>query len=302
MVDETNIGIRWVCDMNEEFIFDDNNPYMRKQYESAENYKVDEIGNGNICYIFFSSNGLVAPATKKEFIETIVYKDRYEWKHVAHSKDILAKAGKIIYIRDISRQFYVLGINKRVNSIDKLCRLLAELTEGMRVVTCGTSSGGYMAVIAGIYLKAECIFSFGGQWSLSEKDRRLFLLEKHKNDKEKSKYYDITHLLDNNQSPIMYFYSALNPGDARQAEILLSSGRGDQVYCFPMRSGLHGYLLFNSCYKKLLTCKMEKLIHLSYKFKKTGKLISLRWICMFILRWDEAVCEIMKDMLGKQKV
>lgn len=288
--------------MKDDFSLDDSNPYIRKQYECAENYKIDEIGNGNICYIFFSSNGLVAPFTEEGFIETIVHKDRFEWKHVANSKEILANAGKIIFVRDIYQQFYVRGINKKINSIDKLCRFLAELTEGMQVVTCGTSSGGYMAVITGIYLKAECIFSFGGQWSLSEKDRSLYFLEKYKNDEERNKYYDITYLLDNNKSPIIYFYSALHSGDVKQTEILLSSEKGKQVYCFPMRSDLHGYLLFNSCYKKLLTCKVERLIYLSNKFKKKGKMISLRWICIYLFRWDEAVCEIFKDLIGKQKV
>lgn len=284
------------------FSLNEDNLNIEKQYKYAENYRIDKIGNGNVCYIFFSSNGLVAPVTENAFLETIVHKDRYEWKHVAHSKEISSKAGKIIYVRDIYQQFYVCGINKKVNSIDKLCKFLEELVEGMRIITCGTSSGGYMAVIAGIYLKAECVFSFGGQWSLSEKDRSLYFLDKHKNDEERNKYYDITRLLDNNQSPIMYFYSALNLGDVRQTEILLSSGKNDRVYCFPMRSDLHGYLLFNSCYKRLLTCKMDKLICLSEKIKKKGRLISLRWMCIFILRWDEAIREIIKDMIGKQKV
>lgn len=288
--------------MDIEGTFDYGNSYIKKQYEQNENYKIDKIGNGNICYIFFSSNGLVAPFTEQGFIETIVQKDRYEWKHVANSKEILAKAGKIIYVRDVYQQFYVWGINRKINSIDKICSLLEELKEGMRVVTCGTSGGGYMAVIAGIYLGAERIFSFGGQWALGDQERSLYFLEKYKEDKERNKYSDITGLLNNNKIPIMYFYSALNPGDVKQAEILLACENRKQVWCFPMKSDIHGYLLFNSCYKSLLTCEMTSLICLCDKFMKKKKMISLRWVCLFLLRFPEAIWEVLKDIIGKQKL
>lgn len=100
----------------------------------------------------------------------------------------------------------------------------------------------------------------------------------------------------------MYFYSALNSGDVKQAEILLVCENRKQVWCFPMKSDIHGYLLFNSCYKSLLTCEMTNLICLCDKFMKKKKMISLRWVCLFLLRFPEAIWEVLKDIIGKQKL
>lgn len=98
---------------------------------------------------FFSGNGLYYPNTISSFCKTVVEQNRYEWWNVGHSEEIVKQAGKIIYVRDVYKQFYVKGINVEINCIDKLCELLKELTMGMRVVTCGNSAGGYIAVIVG---------------------------------------------------------------------------------------------------------------------------------------------------------
>lgn len=288
--------------MKNEFVLDDTNALIQGQYEQNKNYRMENIGNGDKCFIFFSSNGLWVPTEQSVFEEQIIRKDRYEWGKVGHTKEILSQAGKIIYVRDIYKQFYVCGINAKVNNIDELCELLKELTRGMKVITCGISSGGYMAVITGIYLQAERIYNFGGQWSLSDIDRNMYFTILHAKEQKYNKYYNIISLLKENKIPILYFYSAFNEWDIQQIEILLSYKERKNVYCFAMKSDLHGYCLFKSCYKKLLTCDLAKVYKINQKYKDGQEIISLRKMCFHLLGFGEACFEIMKDMAGRQEI
>lgn len=216
------------------FMLDANNVLLKKQYENGRNYYICDNGTSGVCYIFCSSNGIYYPNTESEFEKTIMEEDRYEWWGVSHSDEILESAGKMIYVRDVYKQYYVKGINGSVDSIEKLCEFLKEHTKDMRIITCGTSSGGYLATIIGIYLKAVCVFNFGGQWSLYEELRvakennelgsSYSFLEQYCNNNIYNQYYDITNLVKNNEVPIMYFYSALEEGDKTQVRILKNSG------------------------------------------------------------------------------
>ncbi len=160
---------------------------------------------GQQCYIFFSSNGLCDDSTVEKIKDTLLEKNRYEWKNLANSFRYHKELGKIIYVRDIYKAFYIYGINHKLNSIDKLIDKLKELTEGYEVTTVGISSGGYMAVISAIALGAKRAFSFSGQFDiighLQESD-----LTYCKGIEEKKKYIDIVDLVKNNPStPIYYF-------------------------------------------------------------------------------------------------
>lgn len=279
-----------------DFKLNDENLILKKYYEEYDNYKVLEVGNGDICYIFFSSNGLYFPNELECFEETIGKKDRYEWWGVGHSDEIMQNAGRIIYVRDIYKQYYVKGINKNVNTIDLLCEKLKELSEGKRVITCGTSSGGYLAVIAGIYLQAECVFDFGGQWSLEDRIDRNYFLEKYEKDVIYSRYYNITGWAKCDKTAIFYFYSALNEEDIDQIGFLKDR---EKIYIFAMKSEEHGWLLFNNCYKALLTKSVHEIIKLCEKYK--GKMISQRRICFDLLSTKKALIEVKNDIVRNHK-
>lgn len=279
-----------------DFKLDDENLILKKYYDENDNYKVIEVGNSDLCYIFFSSNGLYFPNELECFEDTIGKKDRYEWWGVGHTDEIWQNAGRIIYVRDIYKQFYVQGINKDIHSIDALCEKLKVLSEGMRVITCGTSSGGYMAVIAGVYLQAECVFDFGGQWSLIDDLDTYYFLKKYETESLYSKYYDIAKLIKDNKTPIFYFYSALNEGDKRQVESLISR---DNVFIFAMKSKIHGWLLFNSCYKNLLIKSVTEIKRIYGKYQ--GKLISQKKICFDLLKVNEALIEVRDDIIRNHK-
>jgi hypothetical protein len=78
----------------------------------------------------------------------------------------MKNAGKLIFVRDIFKSWYVCGISDRYSSIDDMIDFLKEETKGYKVITVGNSAGGYMAVLAGVLLGAERVFNFSGQYSL----------------------------------------------------------------------------------------------------------------------------------------
>lgn len=123
-------------------IRDSHNEVVLQVYQ-GDNYQCIETGiKSDLCYIFFSSHGLYYPNTRDVFEEQMLKKDRYEWKWVANHSPVIRSAGKIIYVRDIYKEWYSRGINSRINTIDKVLDLLREVTDGWRVVTAGSSGGG----------------------------------------------------------------------------------------------------------------------------------------------------------------
>lgn len=290
------------------FCVDASNKVLKKQYEE-DNFVVEAGGgkNGN-CIIFFSGNGLYSPTEKESFEQTIFQKDRYEWWRIGHSEEVVKWADKVIYVRDIYIQYYVNGINRRIDNVEKLCKLMQELTKGYEVVTCGNSSGGYIATIVGAYLNADRVFSFGGQvtlrYLLQHKgepnfDDSYYFVKLYEQDVVRSKYYDIVPIIQNSSVPIIYFYSALCEEDIEQVKYLKSYENIDNVMIFAMKSEYHGFLMLNSCYRKVLTFSGEQLTTLQKKYE--NKLISLRKWCLDILDRKEAVSEIKKDIVRCHK-
>lgn len=161
--------------------------------------------NGKKCYIFFSSNGLYPDSTAEELRQTLVDNGRYEWKSMANAFKYHKNLGKIIYVRDIYKAFYIYGINKQLNSIDKVVEKLRKLTEGYQVTTVGISSGGYMAVVCASALKAERAFCFSGQFNLKNHLKELEL-EYCNASEERRKYINVLNFIkQNHEIPTYYF-------------------------------------------------------------------------------------------------
>lgn len=196
-------------------LWDSPNPLVEGIY-SADNYEVIDYDNGKICYIFFSSNGLFFPDTISQFKETIIDKNRYEWKRMATGKEIISKSGRHIFVRDIYKQWYTKGISNTVNSIDKMIPLLKTLTEGYEVITVGSSAGGYIAALVAAKLSAKCCFDFSGQISLWEVSKTNPFVKEGINYEEVKKYYDITKMIGESECIYYYFYPQYNERDVRQ--------------------------------------------------------------------------------------
>ena len=122
--------------MTEKFdIWDSENEVILKAY-AGDNYQCIDTGvKSDICYIFFSSNGLYFPNTREVFEEQIFLKDRYEWKWVVKNSKIPQIAGRIIYVRDIYKSWYSKGISCNINTTEKTLDLLRTLTDGYQIIT-----------------------------------------------------------------------------------------------------------------------------------------------------------------------
>lgn len=187
-------------------IWNSQDEIILKAYEK-DNYQCVDTGiESNICYIFFSSNGLYYPDTREVFEEQILNKDRYEWKWVVRNSQIPNKAGRIIYVRDIYKQWYSRGINKRANTIEKTLKLLNQVTKGYQIITIGSSAGGYMAALAAIKLNAIFCINFSGQYLIS---REL-----------NNPYFTLTDMLREYKGKIFYFVPAYCENDKVQYKLV----------------------------------------------------------------------------------
>ena len=91
-----------------------------------------------------------------------------EWKNLIYGEKIQIRlySSNGIYYPNIYKQWYVRGINEKINTIDKLIDLLRDLTNGFEVMTVGISAGGYIAALAAAKLNTKKCYDFSGQVSL----------------------------------------------------------------------------------------------------------------------------------------
>lgn len=173
----------------------------------GDNYQcIDTGAESDICYIFFSSNGLYFPDEKEVFEREVIQKDRYEWKWVVNHSGIPEKAGRVIYVRDVFKDWYSMGISRAVNTIDKTLDLLKGLTEGYRIVTIGSSAGGYMAVLAAVRLQAAWCINFSGQYKVNTAVQR--------------EYQDLSQILKDYDGTVFYFVPVRSQQDLEQYEFV----------------------------------------------------------------------------------
>lgn len=240
-----------------EFVLDIDNELIRAVYDACDNYEeVKFASESKRCLIFCSANSLYFPEVYSKF-RWMVEGNHYEGKNICQSNKIRSYYGKVIFIRDIYKAWYVVGINKRINSIDALCELCRNLTEGWEVTTAGGSAGGYIATIIGIRLNAARVYNFAGQSSLFLGDcLKHPMLRRFMDCDEKRKYYDIVDITCC-QTQILYFYSAKCQEDIEQVKHLQSK-RKENITYFPMRSDTHGESLAGGCMIYLLCMETER--------------------------------------------
>lgn len=228
---------------------------------TKNNYKVLYTrANTNKCCVFFTSNDLFFPNTVEEMEKRIIKEDRYEWENISRNKLILRTYKKIIFLRDVYKQWYITGINSSIDTIDKVCDMLRKETTGYSVTTCGSSSGGYMAVLVGCLLNAELIFSNSGQFDITEDS---IFAKKYIDDAQRNKYFNIKWLVKNNTNNIFYFFPVYSESDVRQYNFI--EGIDVNVICF--NSFQHGVTMSPMCWIKLLTYENKDLILLCKKYK-----------------------------------
>lgn len=171
------------------------------------------------CVIFFTSHSFYPNNTENEIEDYLVVKDRYEWVSISQNAVLRNYAKKFIFVRDVYKQWYAKGINENINSVQKLAEFLLCETKGLNVTTCGSSAGGYAAVLFGHLIGAEKSLNFCGQFSpeLTSDDVQMFL-ESYQDVTENNSYRDISTLLKSSKTPVFYYYSAKSKMDIIQHE------------------------------------------------------------------------------------
>lgn len=236
------------------------------------NYRIvdnPEADNKN-CLIFFSGNGIYFPNTEEVFDEVIVKNNRYEWENIAKSSLINKNCARIIFVRDVFKQWYVEGISDENNSVQKVFELLKRLSYGYSIETCGNSAGGYAAVLFGCLLKAKRIFTVSGQFFLPEPDVSRGLLLNHKNDSEYNRWYNLKDLIEHYAGKIVYIFPTKCQQDKNQYNFIKDVAN---ICYVPVDSASHGMGLMNLNYQYLFfndSNRFEKFLIKSEHAKNIG--------------------------------
>lgn len=232
-------------------------------YRKLDNYKVtDHEVNNNNCLVCFSSNGLYFPNTN-ESLDSIIKRDKYEWENTLNTG-----FKRVIYIRDIYKQWYIEGINDEFNNIDKLKCLLAKLTNGYKCTFVGSSAGGYAATLFGGLLGAEKIFNFAGQFDISLVSKCSVKNQLiHKN--RENACFNIK----NTKANVFYFLPIKSTIDQEQYELIKNN---TSVRAIKVNSGVHGVAIYPFALKKMIKEELPRLEALA-RYQHNKVLLSLKY-------------------------
>lgn len=239
------------------YAFQTDSEIVKSIYNNEDNYLIqfnEEYKETNKCVIYFSSNDIYFPNQEKAFTEKIIDKNFFEWYGTR-----IKYAHKHILIRDVFKQWYLSGINKQINTPEKLVEFLKIETQGYEVVSIGSSAGGYASVLYGSLLNAKRAIVFNAQfeiktllWSSNqEKDPLIFRYQ----ELPVSKYYDLKPLINKNLE-IFYFTSANSKWDSEQCEHIQEL---DNVKTISFNTNHHGIPFLKSALETVINLDDIKL-------------------------------------------
>lgn len=249
-------------ELDKNFVFQADSAVVKDFYTNENNYLIEYNDSipANYCIIYFSSNNIYYPNTKEVFERNIIDKNKFEWYGTR-----INFGHKHIFVRDIKKQWYLSGINSFYNSPDKLLKFLKEETKGYKVVTVGSSAGGYMAVLVGQYLKAEYSLTFNGQFeikTLLEKSSPSVdpLLFRNKDNPLLNKYFDLYDFIEYPEN-VLYFTSVKSDWDKQQCEHVSNK----KINTFYFNTSNHGIPFLKTNLPIILNMRKEQLLMLAGK-------------------------------------
>lgn len=238
------------------YVFQVDSQIVREKYDQDPNYLIeyDEEKDNNICAVYFSSNDIYFPNTEEIFRKRIVEKNFFEWY-----KCRIDKAHKHIFIRDIFKQWYLKGINKKINTPIRLKEFLEKEINGYQTVMVGSSAGGYAAILYGSWLNANKVIAFNPQfeiYSLLQRSKEIvnpliFRLR----DTDKKEFYDISKWIHPDVS-IFYFYSIGSKWDQEQNDFI---GNYSGIHKIAFTSNHHGIPFLKVALHKTINMSFENL-------------------------------------------
>lgn len=275
-----------------------------KIYTDYDNwYEECPHANGKKCYIFFSSNGLYPDSTAEELQQILVNKNRFEWKSIANAFKYHKDLGKIIYVRDIYKAFYIYGISKQLDSIDKVIGKLKELTSGYEVTTVGISSGGYMAVVCAEALNAERTFCFSGQFDIESHLQHVDLIY-CKSVEEKKKYINILNIIKQYPRIPIYYFCPIGCGHDYVNYQMVKDEKNVRSFLFPDK--VHAATVYPFNFPDLLFLSNTRLDKLDKKYQEKIinknvfylQTVSLRGVITFL--WYIYKTKFRRELLKKK--
>lgn len=234
-----------------------------KLYYKNDNYKIeynDKYKESKQCVIYFCSNDIYFPNNEEVFTKKIIDKDFYEW----YGTRVL-NTYKHIFVRDIQKQWYIEGINERINTPELLHDFLKKETSGYSLITLGSSAGGYAAVLYGSLLSAKIVLSFNGQFELNsllknsspEIDPLLF----RNNNTNVAKFFELKDFI-NKKIKIYYFTSIKSIWDKAQYEHVKDI---DCIQTISFKTAHHGVPFVKSALPFVINLDLDGLDSLSLK-------------------------------------
>ncbi|WP_289036993.1 hypothetical protein [uncultured Zobellia sp.] len=239
------------------FVFQVDSAIVGEVYRKRANYKIvidDSVRDKSTCAIYFSSNDIYFPNKEEVFQKRIVEKDAFEWYGTR-----INGAYKHIFVRDVFKQWYLKGINQELNSIEKVAAFLKNETKECDVVTLGSSSGGFAAVLFGSLLGAKKVLSFNGQYEVksllkTSKETTDPILFRNKETVLVS-YYDIKSFI-NSEVDIFYFYSNASNWDVTQWEHIKEV---PNIHTIEFKTNHHGIPFVKEALSKVINLDKNQL-------------------------------------------
>lgn len=223
--------------MTENIVFQADDPIVLKEYNNSNNYLI-EFTPGvekTYCALYFSSHSVYNPNNEDAFTRDVIRKNKYEWYGTR-----IPYAHKHIFLRDLIKQWYLTGINGKINSPETLFRFLEKETDGYKIIAMGSSAGGFASVIYGQLLKADMILSFNGQFEVNSQLKTSTsiidpIVFRNQHNPELRKYYDTRNFIINPKS-IHYFFSKKSEWDFQQQSHITDL----EIYKTAFLTGHHG--------------------------------------------------------------
>lgn len=198
---------------NEEKIMENLEPLREQAYICKDNYLIEYDNNpSDLAVIYFTSNGMYED-NETDFYDKVINHNRFEWY-----KSRIMKKAKHIFVRDVYKGHYLKGINAHLNSQDKLGAFLKKETLGKRIITIGSSAGGYAAVLFGQMLDADYIISLSGQFFI------------------KDETYNLKKLMQEHSRPVYYFLPYFSRQDLPQYEYVKGL---ENLFCIKVAASDH---------------------------------------------------------------
>jgi hypothetical protein len=270
-------------------VFQTDSDAIEKAYMENLNYLIEfneqVTQDEKYCILYFSSNDIYYPNNEQEFNRQILIKNKFEWYNTRIKIGV-----KHIFLRDIKKQWYLTGINHKINNIEKLLLFLKEETAGYKIITLGSSAGGFAAVLFGSYLNSEKILTFNGQFMISDRlttssEKIDPIIFREQNNPKINMYFSLrSHIT--NPKRIFYFYSDRSNWDISQYKHISDL----QLQFIPFRTHHHGIPFLKTNLQEVLNMPTEKIQKFANKFNHpvifsiniSGFLKTLRYITIVI--------------------